>query len=126
MCKVVFYKCLKCGNLVAAIYESGVPMICCGEPMSLLKANVVEASQEKHIPVVTRDGATLRVTVGSVEHPMLPEHFIQWIFLETKNGWQRKCLSAGDKPEAVFALTEDTPVSVYEYCNIHGLWKVDL
>ncbi|RDU23507.1 desulfoferrodoxin family protein [Anaerosacchariphilus polymeriproducens] len=118
-----FYLCRHCGNLVSVIHDSNVPIICCGEPMQELKANVVEASTEKHIPVVTVDDSKVTVVVGEVEHPMLNEHYIQWIYLQTEKGGQRKDLNPGDEPKAEFCLADDKPVAVYAYCNIHGLWK---
>lgn len=92
--------------------------------MKPLTPNTTDAAGEKHVPVVQVDGQTVTVAVGSVEHPMLEAHYIQWIVLETKEGCQRKALKPGDKPVAVFALTEnDEVVAAYEYCNLHGLWK---
>ena len=122
----VFKICRRCGNLVGMIHNSGAEMTCCGEPMQTLTANTVDASNEKHIPVVTVNGNTVEAVVGSVTHPMLPEHSIQWIALETEHGMQRKLLAPGQEPKAVFTLTDDKPVAVYEYCNLHGLWKTEL
>ena len=94
--------------------------------MHELVANTTDAATEKHVPVIEIDGQHVKVTVGSVEHPMLPEHFIGWIALETKQGNQRKILNPGDKPVAEFMLCdEDEVVAAYEYCNLHGLWKAD-
>ena len=121
-----FFKCKTCGNMVGMINSSGVPIMCCGAPMDELKANTEDAAQEKHVPAVTVDGNKVSVAVGDVEHPMLEEHFIQWIYLETENGGQRKALKPGDAPKAVFVVEDDKPVAVYEYCNLHGLWKKDL
>ena len=118
------YQCKHCGNIVAYVKSSGVPVICCGEQMQEIVTNTVDASQEKHVPVVTREGNEIVVTVGSVEHPMLPAHDIEWICIQTKQGKQRKLLSPGEKPEARFALSEgDEFIAAYEYCNLHGLWK---
>ena len=121
-----FYICRRCGNLVGMINESGVPMMCCGQPMEALVPNTVEASGEKHLPVVTVDGSVLKVNVGAVDHPMLPEHFIEWIYVQTENGGQRKALKPGDAPCATFCLGEDKAVAVYAYCNLHGLWKTEV
>ncbi len=119
-----FYICKKCGNLVGMIHASGVPMICCGEEMTALVANTSDGAKEKHVPVISVNGTSVTVKVGSVDHPMLPEHFIQWIYLETTKGGQRKCLKPGDKPELTFSLAGDEKaVAAYEYCNLHGLWK---
>jgi len=87
----------------------------------------VEASAEKHIPVATVEGNTVKVAIGSVAHPMVEEHYITWVYLQTTTGGQRKNLVPGTAPEATFALTDDEkPVAVYEYCNLHGLWKADI
>lgn len=121
-----FYICRHCGNLVGMVHNSGVPMICCGEKMEALVPNTVEASGEKHLPVATLENGVLTVNVGSVEHPMLPEHFIQWIYVETENGGMRRALKPGHKPIATFCIGEDKPVAVYAYCNLHGLWMTTL
>ena len=121
-----FRICRHCGNLVGMIHDSGVPMICCGEPMAELEANTVEASVEKHLPVVSADGDRISVSVGSAAHPMVEEHYIQWIYLQTEHGGQRKALNPGDAPEAVFTVTDDKPIAVFAYCNLHGLWKTEL
>lgn len=106
------------------VKDKGVPVFCCGQKMTELVAGTVEASAEKHIPVYKVEGNKVHVTVGSVEHPMLEAHFIEWISLETKQGNQRKVLEPGQKPEACFAMCEgDEVVAVYAYCNLHGLWK---
>ncbi len=128
MCKdQKFFICKHCGNLVGMIDDSGVPIICCGEPMTELKANTVDASKEKHVPVAKIDGSAVTVTVGSVLHPMTEEHHIAWIYLMTEEGGQRKCLAAGDKPEVTFALTEgDKALAAFAYCNLHGLWKSEI
>ena len=118
------YQCKHCGNIVAYVKNSGVPIYCCGEQMQEMVANTVDASQEKHVPVVTRNGNEVVVSVGSVEHPMLPAHYIEWICIQTKQGKQRKLLQPGEKPEARFALSDgDELIAAYEYCNLHGLWK---
>ena len=120
-----FYKCEHCGNVVIKVVDSSVPLICCGEKMKELVPNTVDASQEKHVPVVTRlDDCRIKVEVGSVAHPMTPEHHIAFIYVETENGGMR--IDLKDKPEAVFCTCNDKPIAVYEYCNLHGLWKVDL
>lgn len=126
-----FLYCKHCKNLLGVVNGSGVMPVCCGEPMTELKANTVEASQEKHLPVVTiesdGEGMRIHVAVGSVAHPMTDAHWIQWIFVETDKGGHRRALNPTDKPEASFVLPEgETPVAVYEYCNLHGLWKTVL
>lgn len=125
-CDTRFYICKHCGNIIGMIHSSGVPIICCGEEMAELKANTVDASREKHVPVVTVDGDKVTVTIGSAPHPMLEEHYIMWVYLQTDKGGQRKCLKPGEAPEAVFTLVDDKPVAAYEYCNLHGLWKADI
>ena len=121
---MTFYRCPHCGNIIAHIQDSGVRCVCCGEEMQPLVPNTSDGAGEKHVPVISVDGRTVTVTVGSVEHPMLEKHYIQWIILETRQGRQRKTLAPGEKPAAVFALTEgDEPVAAYEYCNLHGLWS---
>ena len=123
---MTLYRCEHCGNIIAHINDSGIRCVCCGEEMKPLVPNTTDAAGEKHVPVIKVDGGTVTVTVGSVEHPMLDAHYIQWIMLETKEGRQRKVLKPGDKPVATFALTEtDSVVAAYEYCNLHGLWKAE-
>ncbi|MEG0291976.1 MAG: desulfoferrodoxin family protein [Anaerovoracaceae bacterium] len=121
-----FLKCAHCGNIVGMIHDSGVPVVCCGEPMNELVANTTDAATEKHVPVVSVEGNKVTAVVGEVAHPMLPEHFIQWIYLETENGGQRKVLAPGVEAKAEFVLENDKPVAVYEYCNLHGLWKKEI
>lgn len=117
-----FYICRRCGNLVGMIHASGVPMMCCGQKMEELSPNTVEASGEKHLPVVSVQDGVVTVAVGSVEHPMVEEHLIEWIYVETERGGCRKTLKAGDAPVVSFCLGEDKVLAVYAYCNLHGLW----
>ena len=121
-----FYICEKCGNIVEMIHASGAPLVCCGQKMTKLEAGTVEASREKHIPVVEVKKDTVRVLVGSVLHPMTEEHSITWVYLETDKGSQRKSLAPDEAPEVTFALVDETPVAVYAYCNLHGLWKTEI
>ncbi|MDD7016657.1 MAG: desulfoferrodoxin family protein [Firmicutes bacterium] len=119
-----FFRCDHCGNFVGVINDAGVPMMCCGQKMTEVVAGTTDAAVEKHVPVVTVDGNIVKAVVGSVEHPMIEEHYIEWIALETEKGAQRKTLKAGDAPAAEFALTaDDKVVAAYAYCNLHGLWK---
>ena len=119
-----FYRCNHCGNIVAFVKESGVPVVCCGEKMTEIIPGTVDASREKHVPVYSVEGNIVRVNVGAAEHPMLPEHFIEWVSIRTKQGNQRKELHPGEKPEVCFALCDGDEVeAVYAYCNLHGLWK---
>ncbi len=119
-----FFICPHCGNIIAMVKDSGVPVVCCGQKMKELVPGTVEAAHEKHIPVYTVEGNKVKVTVGSVLHPMLPEHHIEWVSLSTKLGNQRKLLTVGEAPEVCFSICEgDEVVAVYAYCNLHGLWK---
>ena len=121
-----FYICKHCGNIIGMVNNAGVPIVCCGEPMEELIPNSVDASQEKHVPVVTVDGDIITVDIGSAEHPMIPEHYIEWVYVLTENGGQRKALKPGQEPKAVFALKDDKALAVYAYCNLHGLWVTKL
>ena len=119
-----FYRCAKCGQMVAIVEKKGCPIMCCGQPMEEIVAGTTDVAVEKHVPVIKQEGNLVTVTVGAVEHPMIPEHFIEWIALQTKQGNQRKKLNPGEKPEAVFALVDgDEVVAAYAYCNLHSLWK---
>lgn len=122
-----FYICRHCGNIVTKLTSASVPLKCCGENMQLLEAGVTDAAVEKHIPAVTVDGDLVKVSVGSVAHPMTAEHYIPWVVLEAERGASIQWLNPEDAPEAVFALAGgQTPKAVYAYCNLHGLWKADL
>lgn len=121
-----FFKCSKCGQMVGSIKKTGCDVFCCGEAMEELIPGTSDAAVEKHVPAFTVNGNIVDVTVGSVEHPMLEAHYIEWIALETEQGAQRKALKPGDAPKASFALTEgDKVVAVYAYCNLHSLWKAE-
>lgn len=121
-----FYVCEHCGNIVGMIHDSGVPMMCCGQKMTKMEPGTSEASVEKHLPVVTVESNTVKAVVGSVAHPMQEEHSIQWVYLQTDRGGQRKCLEIGAEPVVTFALADEKPLAVYAYCNLHGLWKTDI
>ena len=121
-----FFVCAHCGNIVGLIHDAGVPMMCCGEKMQQLIPGTVDASHEKHVPVVTVEGNTVKVSVGAVDHPMVEEHLINWVYLQTDRGGQRKALSAGMAPKVEFALYDEKPVAVYAFCNLHGIWKADV
>ena len=119
-----FYVCKHCGKIIAVVKESGVPVMCCGQKMTEIVPGSVDAAAEKHVPVWTVEGNTVKVKVGEVAHPMLPEHYIDWVSLQSKCGNQRKQLRPGDAPEVSFALTDGDEVeAVYAYCNLHSLWK---
>jgi superoxide reductase len=117
-----FYICEKCGNIIGMVHDSGVPMMCCLRPMTKLEPGTVDASKEKHVPVITIDDNLVRIDVGAIEHPMTEEHNISWIYLLTDKGGHRKALKAGDTPVAIFSLYDEKPIAAYAYCNLHGLW----
>lgn len=124
---VKLYKCNHCGNIVAMVEDKGVNPVCCGEPMTLLNPNTTDAATEKHVPVVDVKGNVVTVKVGSVAHPMMEEHHISFIILETDKGMQIKHLNPTGAPEAVFALADgEKAVAAYEFCNLHGFWKAAL
>jgi len=119
-----YYICEHCGNIIEYVKETGVPVMCCGRKMTELVPGTTDGAYEKHVPVVSINGDTVIVEVGSVEHPMIEKHYIQWIAIETANGSQRVKLEYTDKPRAEFKLADgDTFAAAYEYCNLHGLWK---
>ena len=126
MKEMKFYICETCKNIVGMIHSSGAPLTCCSKKMTLLEPGTVEASHEKHIPVVSVEGESVKVSVGSAVHPMSEEHSIQWIYLQTDKGGHRRELAPTDAPEATFALAGEKPVAVYAYCNLHGLWKTEI
>lgn len=119
-----FYRCDICGNLVGLIEDGGGELVCCGEPMRLLTANTTDAATEKHVPELKREGNKLFVQVGSVPHPMIEAHYIQWICVAQAGRTQRVQLKPGQEPAAEFIL-QDGPAVVYEYCNLHGLWQAE-
>lgn len=121
---VAFYRCSVCGNIVELIKEGGGELVCCGKPMNKLEANTTDAATEKHVPVASRKNGKIVVQVGSVLHPMIPEHYIQWIAVVSDDGVERIHLNPGEEPKAIFCDKEN--VDVYEYCNLHGLWKSSL
>jgi superoxide reductase len=120
-----FYRCAHCGNVISFVQDNGVSVICCGEKMQALEPNTTDGAQEKHVPAGVREGNQLRVTVGAVPHPMTAEHHIAWIAVIEKDRTTRVTLPPTGAPEAVFYVREE-PVTVYEYCNLHGLWVTEL
>ena len=119
-----FYRCKVCGQIVAIVKKTGAKLVCCGEEMEEIVAGTVDASKEKHIPVYEVKGNTVEVNIGSIAHPMIDAHYIEWVSMETKFGNQRKVLKPNDEPKVVFPLLEGDEVkAVYAYCNLHGLWK---
>ena len=127
MKKLVFYKCEICGNVAIKLVDSGVPMFCCGMPMSEIAPNSTDASTEKHKPVVSASGNQIKVTVGEVLHPMTSEHYISHIVLETEKGVYIKNLLPTDQPTASFLLEEgESALSAYSVCNLHGMWMSEI
>lgn len=119
-----FYRCEVCGQIIAIVKKTGVPVMCCGQKMTEIVPGATDAAMEKHVPVYEVKGNTVHVTVGEVVHPMLPEHYIEWVAIQTKYGNQRKALQPGDEPKACFTICEGDEVeAVYAYCNLHSLWK---
>lgn len=125
MAEIAFFRCNTCGNVVALLRSGGGTLTCCDQAMEKLVANSTDAAQEKHVPVVTKEGGKIKVTVGAVLHPMLPEHYIEWIALVTENGEKVEIakLKPGDQPVAEFAAAGTG--TAYAFCNKHGLWKAD-
>lgn len=121
---VEFYRCEVCGNIVELIHKGGGQLVCCGKPMTKLMPGAVDAALEKHVPKVQRKDGKIIVEVGSVLHPMLEEHYIMWIEMVFEGGTQRVWLSPGEAPTAVFEDKGDA--TIYEYCNLHGLWSADI
>ncbi len=119
-----FYICEHCGNIIEMVKNVGVPVMCCGQKMKELVPGTTDAAFEKHVPDYKVEGNRVTVNVGSVEHPMMPEHYIEWVALQTKQGVQRKVLRPEDKPSVCFAICDGDEVeAVYAYCNLHSLWK---
>jgi superoxide reductase len=119
-----FYRCETCGQIVAIVKKSACPIMCCGKPMKEIVPGTSDGAVEKHVPVVEVIGDVVKVKVGAVAHPMLPEHYIEWVSLQTKFGNQRKALEPGQSPEVCFRLCEGDEVeAVYAYCNLHSLFK---
>ena len=115
------YKCEVCGNMVEVVHTGAGTLVCCDQPMNLLVENTTDAATEKHVPVIEKTASGVKVSVGSVAHPMLEEHLIEWIQVIADGKSYRKFLKPGDAPEAEFEVTGD--VNAREFCNLHGLWK---
>ena len=126
MLNTKFYICPHCGNIVEMVHDAGVKPFCCGQKMNELIPNTVDASGEKHIPAVKVGEGVVEVNVGSVDHPMVDVHWIEWVQLVTDKGSYRKWLNPGEAPNVKFLLSEEKPVAVYAYCNLHGLWKTEM
>lgn len=118
------YKCSECGNIVEVLHAGPGAMVCCDKPMALQRENTVDASKEKHVPVITQVPGGIKVAVGSSPHPMEQKHYIEWIEVMFNDRALRQYLKPGDKPEAVFlGIDAGVKVMAREYCNLHGLWK---
>ena len=120
--RLQIYKCEICGNIVEVLHEGKGELVCCGQPMTLLKANTVDAAQEKHVPVIAKTANGVTVKIGSAPHPMEEKHHIEWIEIIADGKAYRQFLKPGDAPEATFNITADK-IDAREHCNIHGLWK---
>jgi superoxide reductase len=118
------YKCQSCGNIVEVLHAGGGELVCCGQPMQLLVENTVDASREKHLPVLKRNGAALDAEVGAVPHPMEDKHYIEWIEVISGGRICRQHLHPGEAPHALFAEVQ-APAVVREFCNLHGLWRTE-
>lgn len=116
------FRCEICGNIVEVLEVGGGELVCCGKPMELLIENSVDASLEKHVPIIEQNSEGVLIKIGSIKHPMTEEHYIKWIEIHTDNGVGRKYLKPGEKPEAKFPVKANI-ISAKAYCNLHGLWK---
>lgn len=121
-----FYYCKTCGKVIALVEDSSTPTICCGETMERMIPCTTDGAFEKHVPIIRVEGNRVSIIVGAQMHPMIKEHYIQWVLLETNRGFQRKFLHPGDFPKADFIMISgEKVVAAYEYCNLHKLWKSD-
>jgi len=119
-----FYRCAVCGQIIAIVKKTGVPVMCCGKPMTEIIPGESDGAAEKHVPVYEVKGHEVVVKVGAAPHPMTQEHYIEWVSLETRLGNQRKALRPGDAPEVCFSMCAGDEVqAVYAYCNLHSLFK---
>jgi superoxide reductase len=121
--KLQVFKCAVCGNIVEVLHAGGGELVCCGQPMVLLVENIVDASKEKHVPVISKTADGITVKVGSIPHPMEDKHFIEWIEVIDGETVYHRFLSPGQAAEATFCLKTQGAVAAREYCNLHGLWK---
>jgi superoxide reductase len=120
-----FFRCEHCGNIIAYVKDSRVNVVCCGQPMTEMKANTTDASVEKHVPTFSVENNILTVTIGSVEHPMTTDHYIEWVAINTTYGNQRKMLMPNTAPTVKFALMDGEEINnIFAYCNLHGLWSI--
>lgn len=122
---ISFFECKHCKNIALKLVDQGPPLSCCGDPMIELKAGTSDGAHEKHVPALQINGDILSVQVGEVLHPMTPEHFIQWILVEQGDKIQYQRLTPDQEPKASFKIEPGVPFTVYEHCNLHGLWKIE-
>jgi superoxide reductase len=116
------YKCEICGNIVEVLHDGVGTLVCCGQPMKLMKEQTKDPKLgEKHVPIKEKNSKGVIIKVGEVPHPMTDEHYIEWIEISTDKGVSKKFLNPGEKPEVKFPVKKD--VKTREYCNLHGLWK---
>jgi len=120
--RLQIYKCEVCGNIVEMLHEGVGELVCCGQPMTLFAENTVDAAREKHVPLVEKIEGGVKVTVGSVPHPMEEKHYIEWIEVIADGKAYRQFLKPGDSPEATFTI-DAQQITAREYCNLHGLWR---
>ncbi len=120
--KLEIYKCEVCGNIVEVLHGGKGALVCCGKEMKLFKENTVDAAKEKHVPVVDCSAEGVKVSVGSVAHPMEEKHYIEWVEILADGKVYRQFLNPGESPEAMFDIKAEK-VEAREYCNLHGLWK---
>lgn len=132
-----FYYCDVCGNLIEVVEASGVTPSCCGQDMIKLLPAKEDVGYEKHVPVIAykqcitailpdgscKDVCLVRIRVGENEHPMMENHRIEWIFLETDRGVYRRCMKGCENPKTSFFIDKKEQVrAIYSFCNLHGLW----
>ena len=120
--KQQIYKCEVCSNIVEMLHEGVGELVCCNQPMKLYEENIVDASREKHVPVIEKTENGFKVKVGSIPHPMEEKHYIEWIEVIADGKAYRQFLKPGDAPEAIFMIAA-SEIIAREYCNLHGLWK---
>lgn len=125
--KLEIYRCAVCGNLIVKLHDSGLTPVCCGRDMELIEPGTSDGAVEKHVPVFKMCGSKIEIQVGETAHPMIDSHYIQWIIVETDKGVLSKHLCPEEEPTACFKLCKNEHIlNIYEYCNIHGLFKADL
>ncbi len=120
----IYYYCKHCGNIIVKLNDSGIPLICCGEKLEVLNPNTNDGAREKHIPIYSVRCGKVTINIGEIPHPMIPEHYIEWVELQTNKGTQFKRLTPNTEPTVTFNINKDENVeAVFAYCNLHSLWK---